>query len=341
MVGVGSPTEDSTDKNHSNECKRRKVKCDGEEPCLRCVNGMIQCSYWRGSRSETVMGLSANSLDITADPTAATNNGITQMATNLQTVMDQVKCLQGKLDAISQQESSTETAKSVEPRRVNDQTMTIWSEMLPAEGQVRPVNQAENSQTTFPEYHGPTSSEFSFNVANKILTGLGADCSVDGEAQVDSPLPFQTGKTSQADGFILRRTLRQDPLWRVDQSDVPRYIDAYRDSLGAMYPILDCEPLKAKADMLFQAMMGPCGQKKEIGLGSVVELIFNNDTQVLKIILAIGLLNDMSLADNGTALSLVQSVLDSSDTSLMHVRGLEGVHILMLCVSLGTDLFRR
>ena len=322
----------ATKTSHSNECKRRKVKCDGEEPCQRCVYGMISCSYCRGSRSEPLMALNENMLDATARPTAATENSIVQMATNLQTLMDQVKSLQDKIEATSPQGHSAEDTRPMQQTTFMERTIATSSEPLQTEGPPGQANQDENAQTTFPQYYGPTSSEFSFNVANKIL---GAGYSVEGDAQVDSSALLQPGKTSQANGLILRRTVRQDPLWTVVQSDVPRYIDGYRDSLGVLYPILDCERLKSKADILFQAMIGPYGQKKEIELGSVVDLLFNHDTQLLKVILAIGILNDMSVADSSTALSLVQSVLDSSETSLLHIQGLDGVHILVLCVCLG------
>ena len=29
----------------SNECKRRKVKCDGKQPCGQCSNQLAHCSY--------------------------------------------------------------------------------------------------------------------------------------------------------------------------------------------------------------------------------------------------------------------------------------------------------
>ena len=30
---------------NSNECKRRKIKCNGETPCQRCGNLSLECVY--------------------------------------------------------------------------------------------------------------------------------------------------------------------------------------------------------------------------------------------------------------------------------------------------------
>lgn len=33
---------------YSNECKRRKIKCNGETPCQRCGRQRVQCVYVEG-----------------------------------------------------------------------------------------------------------------------------------------------------------------------------------------------------------------------------------------------------------------------------------------------------
>jgi hypothetical protein len=32
-------------KQNSNECKRRKIKCNGQTPCQRCGNLNLECQY--------------------------------------------------------------------------------------------------------------------------------------------------------------------------------------------------------------------------------------------------------------------------------------------------------
>lgn len=37
----------------SNECKRRKIKCNGENPCYRCGRQRIDCVYIENPRRES------------------------------------------------------------------------------------------------------------------------------------------------------------------------------------------------------------------------------------------------------------------------------------------------
>lgn len=39
---------------HSNECKRRKIKCNGQTPCYRCGRQHIDCVYVENPRRESV-----------------------------------------------------------------------------------------------------------------------------------------------------------------------------------------------------------------------------------------------------------------------------------------------
>ncbi|OKP12230.1 hypothetical protein PENSUB_1966 [Penicillium subrubescens] len=47
-----------------NECKRRKIKCNGQAPCHRCGRQQIECVYVENPRRDS---LSENEYEITHD----------------------------------------------------------------------------------------------------------------------------------------------------------------------------------------------------------------------------------------------------------------------------------
>jgi len=69
------------------------------------------------------------------------------------------------------------------------------------------------------------------------------------------------------------------------------------------------------------------------GVGNLVEMMLSMDTEIVKIQVAVGMVTELGAAGTDIARGLVQSVIDSSDDSLMNLEGLSGVQVLVSIVS--------
>lgn len=330
----------------SNECKRRKVRCDGQDPCQRCTGSMLPCSYYRPSRNEGGMGSTGPSstlhLQDFGDTSKMRDREWHQMVTQIQTVMEKVDNLNDKLNAISPHSETQAT-----------QQITIRTQDLPEPGDLRvqPETTAQlanpgardqslqpsasvDSETFYPEYHGPTSSEFTFEVANESLTELGVGCSIRNPNQsAKFPSFLRVSRNPSAEKTLLPRLLARDPLWTIERSDALKYIDTYHHTVGAMYPVASGHRLAPKVIILLDSLDVARGRQHQCGFGRLIELMFSVDTQIIKIQLAIGMMTELGFSGTDVAKDLMQSVLDSSDDSFMHVEGLSGVQTLVSTVS--------
>jgi hypothetical protein len=257
----------------------------------------------------------------------------------LRTVMEKVDSLNQRLSAISPPSPSQQPGPSI-PAAEESVALGFQPENVPQPGSLGARDSSMQPSVTIepetisPEYHGPTSSEFTFEVANESLIELGVGCSISNSNQSSKSLSFPAIFRNQtADTTLLRNFLARDPLWVVTRSDALRYIDTYHNTVGAMYPATDGSCLAPKVQLLFDALDVARGRRYQGGFGSLIELMFSVDTKIIKILLAIGMVSDLGVAGTDAAVKLVQSVLDSSDDSLMNAEGLSGVQILVSIVS--------
>jgi hypothetical protein len=145
-------------------------------------------------------------------------------------------------------------------------------------------------QKTVPQFHGPTSSTYGFDVAKSTLQTMGI-----------------TQSTSQDDGFISHdRSANaspftspalpcpphssKDPLWLIEQAEASRLCHVYEEEIGIMYPHIDMEKILKHLNLLYSfisaALRTGFGQPTLLG----ADAIEDEDTTVLKLILAITLL---------------------------------------------------
>ena len=289
---------------------------------------MILCSYHRPPRStDDASGAAPQTALALPAPGEAPNvrdRELHQMTLQIQTVMEKVDALNQRMSAISVPSPvdlpfPPETASQTASLGARDQSMQPSVTIEP--------------ETISPEYHGPTSSAFTFEVANQSLIELGVE-SISNSNQSTRFLSFPSSlRNPTADKTLLRSILAQDPLWTIARSDAMRYIDTYHNTVGAMYPVINGTCLNPKAKLLFDALDIAQKRRYQGGFGSLIELMFSIDTKIIKIVLAIGMFTEMGVAGTDEAAKFVQSVLDSSDDSLMNAEGLAGVQILVSIVS--------
>ncbi|EKD16060.1 putative fungal specific transcription factor [Drepanopeziza brunnea f. sp. 'multigermtubi' MB_m1] len=199
-----------------NECKRRKIKCNGNTPCQRCGNLNLDCQY---------------------APNCCTNGfkeseEFRLMNSHLAALQEQVDNLYANLNALR---AGGDGASFIAP---SEGSMSV-SHIPPTSpsARYRPIHQ-------HPSFHGPTSSAFSLDVAKNTLhnmgyQGLGVDeGAVTSDATpVGSPPPIaHVRHVSVVDG-----ALGKDPIWALSREEMLRLCRVYEEEMGLMYPILDIE----------------------------------------------------------------------------------------------------
>lgn len=157
------------------------------------------------------------------------------------------------------------------------------------------------ADTVLPEFRGPTSPEFTFEIANETLNSLGINCS----------RKSQPSQSQSLEGTILQSLSSRSTLWKISQPDATKYIEIYSTAIGSMYPIAD--NLAYKTKRLFN----------EQSLNQILSV----ETQIMKMQLAIGMVIEVGPCD------LAQELVDGVTGLCDDLEGIDGVRILVLTVS--------
>lgn len=201
-----SPTDVS-----SNECKRRKIKCNGNTPCQRCGNLNLECEYAPNCCSNGFKD----------------SDEFRRMNNQLATLQEQVEGLFLGLNALR------DGGIGIPPPTERSMSM---SQPPPQPAIYRP-------SPKHPSYHGPTSSAFSLDVAKNTLHKMGyqglSDAVDEGPAtQNDTPLgspPLMRPPLQLSD--------MSDPLFLMGREEMVRLCRVYEEEMGLMYPIVDIEQM--------------------------------------------------------------------------------------------------
>lgn len=202
---------------YSNECKRRKIKCNGNNPCLRCGNLNLECQY---------------------APNCCTNGfkdseEFRQMNTHLSSLQDQVDTLFANLNALRNGGNATPFANSPEGSSVSIPQLPL---SIPPALRYRP---------RLPSFRGPTSSAFSLDVARNTLHSMGYQNPGD-ENNTQDPTPVGSPpaavQLAPLMKFVNGNTDR-DPIWALNKEEMVRLCRVYEEEMGIMYPVLNIEDI--------------------------------------------------------------------------------------------------
>ena len=205
-----------TDNHHSNECKRRKIKCNGNTPCQRCGNLNLECQY---------------------APNCCTNGfkeseEFRQMNAQINSLQEQVNTLFANLNALRNGDGSYSSP-------VDRATST------PQPSSVAAISPASRSrpQTKHPSFRGPTSSAFSLDVAKNTLHSMGYQGLSEGIVTQDlTPVGSPPRPQSSTLAMLNGRSCR-DPIWSLTKEEMVRLCRVYEEEMGIMYPVLNIEEL--------------------------------------------------------------------------------------------------
>ncbi|KAI1864411.1 uncharacterized protein JN550_008968 [Neoarthrinium moseri] len=209
-----------------NECKRRKIKCNGETPCQRCGNLNLQCLYAPNC-------CSTNFKD--SDEFKHMNNTVSRLQEQVETLFNNLNSLR------------SETLR-LAPIQGQDRVLPLpgapnTSTPSPSTSSAAPAHRPDVSHPRQPGFRGPTSTHFSLDVAKNTLHKMGYSNPAD-EAQEEnaSNLEDTPGTSPMLAPLAPDPQLRApDPLWEFDKDEMIRLCRVYEEEVGIMYPVIRVE----------------------------------------------------------------------------------------------------
>ncbi|KAI0873411.1 fungal-specific transcription factor domain-containing protein [Hypoxylon argillaceum] len=247
-----------------NECKRRKIKCNGESPCARCGHLNLQCLYAPNCCASSVKD----------------SDEFKQMAAQVNHLQDQVDMLFSNLNALRAETMRTGSLHQ------HDRTLTGPSAASTPTSTTMTMP-PQPRQPSF-AFRGPTSNRFSLDVAKNTLHKMGYSYPSDHadgsghsqETPVTSPkLAPQVSPSAE--------NPTADALWELDKDEMIRLCRIYEEEVGIMYPVLRIDTIISHAKTLATWMEAA---KKNGLAGAQQGGINDQNTLLLKIVLCGGLL---------------------------------------------------
>ncbi|QUC23744.1 uncharacterized protein UV8b_07985 [Ustilaginoidea virens] len=202
-----------------NECKRRKIKCNGETPCQRCGNLNLACLYAPNCCSSSFKD-----------------------SDEFRTLASQLARLREEVDGLSQ---AVKTMQSADPGRLaplatdrapSSGGLLLSLEPSPAPTYAPPAPLARPGPGPF---RGSTSLAFSLDVANNTIANMGYSEMEESDDQDPQGGSDTAPRTMLGPGF--------DPLLGFDKDEMVRLCELYEDELGIMYPVVNIHTVIAHA----------------------------------------------------------------------------------------------
>ncbi|KAI9151638.1 Transcriptional activator acu-15 [Paramyrothecium foliicola] len=202
----------------SNECKRRKIKCNGETPCQRCGNLNLACLY---------------------APNCCSTNF--KDSDDFKRVTAQLSRMQDEINWLSQTVKILQT-DTTRPAPLSERAITAASSVItrsPSQGTVN-MPRPETSHHRHGSFRGPTSLAFNLDVANSTIANMGYRLAIEPEEQ--------TQPSDDNDNLLPPGQF--DPLLEFDKDELVRLCRLHEDEVGIMYPVLDIQTVISHAKNL-------------------------------------------------------------------------------------------
>ena len=262
----------------SNECKRRKIKCNGQTPCQRCGNLNLACLY--------------------APNCCSTNFKETE---EFRRVTEQLNSLQNEVNWLNQtvralQPDASRPTPALEPQEGEERAPLISSAQTVASPQsTSSAQRPDFTQVRNGSFRGPTSLAYSLDVANNTMSGMGYKGIMDNDVQIQAQnqAQAQTQAQSQAQthlnvpnhvGVSVMDVMHGngDPLLDYDKDEMIRLCQLHEAEVGIMYPVLEMQSIIEHAKNLSPFLVGMRHQRP-------IEFINDEKTLQLKIVMCCAL----------------------------------------------------
>ncbi|KAF2722625.1 hypothetical protein K431DRAFT_293263 [Polychaeton citri CBS 116435] len=319
-----------------NECKRRKIKCNGQTPCQRCGNLNLECVYAPNCCSGFKDSLEFKQM---SDQIAGLQDQVALLWDTVNALRVQFSNghLHGQHNAATPIDPSLQSHGSSHresmPYTPGGAPIAAMSPSIP-----RPRSQAHHQ----PRFHGPTSSQFNFSVAKNSLQTMGITSQQDeqedggsgnaGSGSRDgSPNLFDQQLRLEPNDKQLMATLHtdKDPIWSISHEDAVRLCKLYEDEMGLMYPVLNIDKVIGYTEKLYRFMEAAhrTGLMQQ-GLPGA-DAIDDEDTNILKLVVATALTVEAS-GRSELGERLFDYVQPAIDRMLLGSVGVKGIRILTM-----------
>jgi hypothetical protein len=240
-----------------NECKRRKIKCNGQTPCQRCGNLNLECVYapnccngFKDSQEYKDMAAHVASLQDQV-------NILFENVNSLRAALGQPQQQQQQQDLPPPPPPPSHSATPIDPSLQSHsfgpppRAPTSGSmSMSPSQtkGRSFSMQQPHNS------YRGPTSNEFSFGVADNSLQTMGiTDGKADANGEDVQALQPSTSPGQMERNMQLLQAVHEekDPIYSVSREEALRLCRVYEDEMGIMYPVLNIQSVMEYTERLY------------------------------------------------------------------------------------------
>lgn len=314
-----------------NECKRRKIKCNGQAPCQRCGNLNLECVYapnccngFKDSQEFKDMSAHIGSLQ---EQVNSLYQDLNSLRAQLGAAMPIHQSQQTAIDPSLQSPFPSHRPSYPGPQATPGASIAPMSPSVQ-----RPKSLSHNAQPTF---RGPTSNDFNFDVARNSLQTMGITGQNDALRETSGGVGDNTREASpdRPPSFQLRNGVHatKDPIWSVSQDEALRLCRVWEDEMGLMYPILDINKVIAHAQKLYRFMEAAhrTGLMQQGMPGA--DSIGDEDTNILKMVLAISMTVEASgRSDLGRR--MFEYVQPAIDNLLLGSVGVKGIRLLILTV---------
>ncbi|OBT83536.1 hypothetical protein VE02_07799 [Pseudogymnoascus sp. 03VT05] len=290
-----------------NECKRRKIKCNGNSPCQRCGNLNLECQY--------APNCCANGFKDSEE--------FKQMNAHLSSLQEQIDNLYANLNALRSGEVGPNKGSmtgSMSQRSIQSTSPALTYRPPPPK---------------HPRFQGPTSSAFSFDVAKNTLQNMGYPGLESGEygngMQDDTP----AGSPPMRQAVLPSHPFK-DPLWSITKEEALRLCVVYEDEICIMYPFLDMNWIAQVANTQYRFMEEGSPKNGQNSNAESPSPVVEQDLNILKMVVAIASAVECS-GQSEFANRLYENTKRASD----HVLHAEGVLIkdIFLVVLVATYYF--
>ncbi|KAJ5382045.1 uncharacterized protein N7496_004473 [Penicillium cataractarum] len=269
-----------------NECKRRKIKCNGQAPCHRCGRQHIECVYLENPRRESF----------------GENEHFERLFDQMKSMQDQISSLSATVRSMAHGESPSigGTRSSV----VGPATGSYG--LLPTQRPLRRVSTVREAP-----FQGPTTSGFSFDLAKSSLLQRGIvernDPGEEAEGDLtQEPSPLASPSAPNRDSELRHAV---DPLWALPKNEALRLCQVYEEEMGIMYPVLELSELLEQVHLLYGLMDRTVDPGVQTNGKNVLD---REDVYILRLVFACALTAEAS-GRSEQAIALFDSVREVQD----------------------------
>ncbi|KAK8166965.1 hypothetical protein IWX90DRAFT_466259 [Phyllosticta citrichinensis] len=260
-----------------NECKRRKIKCNGQNPCQRCGHLQLECLY------------APNCCNNFKD-----SEDFKRMDVHIASLQAQVDQLYENLNNLRNHVDASMLSPGSGPFPAGQYNGSMPPQHDPAMSGSRPRRPQKH-----PQFHGPTSVTFNLGVAKSSLQSMGITAGEehpeDGMGTGDPtpmgspPLaPLAPTPSPHVGTPLLHKT--KDPMWAINKEEAIRLCHVWNEEMGTMYPVLEVEDLTKHATLLYTFMEAAHRTRLvEVGFPGA-DSISDDQTMLLKLVLSTALI---------------------------------------------------